>query len=155
MLLVLCLGIMFSTFLSSPVAVLATVSAVLVGFVGQFITALWTQEVYSGGPKVYGGGPIESLIRLVTQMNVMTDLDLNPIVLSVLKVTDWVLLTIMHSIASILPSFAALGRPAEYVAYNLNIYGDLLARHLLTTLVYVTAVTIVGYFFLKTREIAA
>ena len=53
------------------------------------------------------------------------------------------------------PISSGLGRAAEYVAYNFNFHDHLLARQCLTTLVYVTAITIVGYFFLKTREIAA
>ncbi len=148
MLMVVSLGVMFSTFLSSPVAMLATVSAVLIGFVGQFITDLWTG-------KAYGGGPTEALIRLVTQENLIQDLNVNHITQVVIKTVDYVLLTIMQSIASIVPNFAALGRPAEYVAYNFNIYGDMLARNGLTALVYVAALVVLGTFFLKTREIAA
>ena len=44
MVIVVCLGVMFSTFLSSPVAILATVSAVLLGFFSQFVRDLWTGE---------------------------------------------------------------------------------------------------------------
>ncbi len=148
MLLVVCLGVMFSTFLSSSVALLATVSAVLLGFVGQFVTELWTG-------KAFGGGPIEATVRLVTQANLMQALDLNHVTEVIIKTADKVLLTIMQSLASVVPNFAALGRTGEYVAYNFNIYGDLLARNCLSALVYVAALVILGTFFLKTREIAA
>ena len=61
----------------------------------------------------------------------------------------------MNAVAFVLPDFTSLGRTSTYLANSFNIYGDLLARHCLTTLLYVMAITIVGYFFLKTREIAA
>ena len=53
------------------------------------------------------------------------------------------------------PISRGLGRASEYVAYNFNFYDQLLARQCLTTFVYVTAIAIVGYFFMRTREIAA
>jgi hypothetical protein len=61
----------------------------------------------------------------------------------------------MHVMSGILPDFSGLGRAAQYVAFNFNFYDQLLARQCLTTFVYVTAISIIGYFFLKTREIAA
>jgi len=148
MVMVVCLGVMFSTFLSSPVALLTTMAAVLLGFVGQFVTDLW-----SG--KAFGGGPIEAFVRLVTQANLVQELDVNRVAKIIIKTADSLFLTTMQSLASIVPNFAALGRSTEYVAYNFNIYADLMARNCLTALVYVCAVVIIGTFFLKTREVAA
>ena len=150
MVIVICLGVMFSTFLSTPVAMLATLSAVLLGFFGQFIRDLWTGTAF-------GGGPVEALIRLVNQDNMVKPLEFGAgqFGVRVVKFFDNVLLTIMHSLSTVLPDFSSLGRATEYVAFNFNFYDQLLARQCLTTLVYVTAITIVGYFFLKTREIAA
>jgi hypothetical protein len=147
-LIVVCLGVMFSTFLSSAVAMMATLSAILLGFFSNFVSGIWTGETY-------GGGPVESLIRLVTQENVMQQLELPRIPLLAIKGIDFVLITIMNAVAVVLPDFTSLGRTSAYLANSLNIYGDLLARHFVTTLLYVLAITIVGYFFLKTREIAA
>lgn len=150
MIIVVCLGVMFSTFLSSPVAILATLASVLLGFFGQFVQNLW-----SG--KAFGGGPLEAMIRLVNQDNLTKPLEFGAgdIGVSVVKSIDMALLTVMNVLASVLPDFSGLSRAAEYVAYNFNFYDQLLARQCLTTLIYVTAITIVGYFFLKTREIAA
>lgn len=148
MLLVVCLGVMFSTFLSSPVALLATTSTVLLGFVGHFATELLTGEAF-------GGGPIEATVRLVTQANLVQALEVNRVTEWIIKSADYVLLTIMQSVASIVPHFSALGRSAEYVAYNFNIYGDLLARNCLTALLFAAALVVLGTFFLKTREVAA
>lgn len=150
MVIVVCLSVMFSTFLSTPVAMLATVSAILLGFFGTFVREMWTGEAY-------GGGPVESLIRLVNQDNVMTPLEFGTgeIGVQIVKFIDGTLLLVMQAMASVLPSFANLGRASEYVAYNFDFYNQLLARQCLTTFVYVTAIAIVGYFLLRTRELAA
>ncbi len=150
MVIVVCLGVMFSTFLSSPVAILATLSSIMLGFFGQFVRDLWTGVAF-------GGGPIESMIRLVTQDNMTKPLQFGAgqIGVRLVKFTDNILLTIMNAVATILPDFSGLGRAAEYVAYNLSYHDQLLARQFIMTLIYVTAISIVGYFFLKTREIAA
>jgi hypothetical protein len=148
MVLVVCLGVMFSTFLSSAVAMLATVAAILLGYFGQFVREMWTGEAF-------GGGPVESLVRLVTQANMIVELDVNVVTRTLLKYTDYVLLTIMHSLSAILPKFGALARPAEYVSYNFNIYGAMMARNATTVLLYALALIVVGTFFLKTRELAA
>ena len=58
--LVITLGVTFSTFLSGPVAMIATAGALLGGFFSDFMYRLSTQQTY-------GGGPFESLRRLVTQ----------------------------------------------------------------------------------------
>ena len=61
MVLVTGFGVTFSTFLSGPVALMATISAIVLGFFGQFVRDIAT------GDDVMGGGPIESFIRIVTQ----------------------------------------------------------------------------------------
>ena len=68
MLLVIALGVMFSTFLSGPVAMLATLGALLGGFFNDFMFRLATGQTY-------GGGPFESLIRLLTQQNVTAEME--------------------------------------------------------------------------------
>jgi hypothetical protein len=147
---VICLGVTFSTFLSTPVAILGTVSAVLLGFFGSFVRDLWSGEAF-------GGGPIEALIRLVNQDNLVKPLEFGTgdTGVQVVKFLDNILVAMMNVLSGILPDFSGLGRAAEYVAFNFNFYDQLLARQCLTTFVYVTAIAIIGYFFLRTREIAA
>jgi hypothetical protein len=147
---VICLGLTFSTFLSTPVAILGTVSAVLLGFFGSFV-----QDLYSG--EAFGGGPVESIIRLVNQDNVVKPLEFGAGEYGVqtVKILDKVLVAMMRVLSGVLPDFSSLGRAAEYVSYNFNFYDQLLARQCLTTLVYVISISMIGYFFLKTREIAA
>jgi hypothetical protein len=97
------------------------------------------------------------MIRLVNQANVMSDLEFGAgeIGVRIVKFIDGFLLIVMDSLSALLPDFSGLGRASEYVAYNFYFYDQLLARQCLTTLVYVTAIAIVGYFFMRTREVAA
>ncbi len=147
---VICLGVTLSTFLSTPVAILGTVSAILLGYFGSFVQDLWSGEAF-------GGGPIESLIRLINQDNVVKPLEFGTgdIGVQVVKFLDNILIAMMHVMSGVLPDFSGLGRAAQYVAFNFNFYDQLLARQCLTTFIYVTAISIIGYFFLRTREIAA
>jgi hypothetical protein len=147
MLLVTAFGVTFSTFLSGPVALMASISAIVLGFFGQFVRdiAMGTQ---------YGGGPIESFIRIITQNNVMTDLEMNAILVKIIKGMDGVLMHLLQAATYILPDYTQFDT-TEFVASGYNIFGSLVGQQLTMAVVYFTAVSIAGYFFLKTREIAA
>ena len=147
MLLVTSFGVTFSTFLSGPVAMLATISAVLLGFFGEFI-----RGVAKG--SVEGGGPLESVIRIVMQQNVMTDLEMNTILVHILKFSDQVLMRLLQAATYVLPDYRQFDTTA-FVADGYSIFPDLVAQQVVMAAVYGAVVTIVGYFCLKTREIAA
>jgi ABC-type transport system involved in multi-copper enzyme maturation permease subunit len=148
MLLVTSLGVTLSTFLSGPVAMMATLSIVGVGFFGQFI-----REVANG--VVHGGGPIEAAIRILLQQNVMTDLDnQNSIVIRVVEGMDAVLMRVMQAATYALPDFTQFDT-VMFVADGYSIFPSLVGQQVTMALVYFVVVTIVGYFCLKTREIAA
>jgi len=147
MLLVTGFGVTFSTFLSGPVALMASISAIVLGFFGQFVRdiAMGTQ---------YGGGPIESFIRIIIQQNVMTDLEMNTIVTKIIKGMDAILMHVLQAATYILPDYTQFDT-TEFVASGYNIFASVVGQQLVMALVYFTAVSIAGYFFLKTREIAA
>ena len=147
MLLVTSFGVTFSTFLTGSVAMLATLSAVVLGFFGQFV-----RDVYTGA--AHGGGPIESLIRMITQQNITTDLEVTGIIAQVVKGADWVLMSLMTAGTYVLPNYRQFDT-AGFVADGYNIFGDLVAQQLTMAVVYSVVVGTIGYFFLKTREIAA
>jgi ABC-type transport system involved in multi-copper enzyme maturation permease subunit len=147
MLLVTSFGVTFSTFLTGSVAMLATMSAVVLGFFGQFV-----RDVYTGA--AHGGGPIESLIRMITQQNITTDLEMTGILAQVIKGADWVLMSLLTAATYVLPNYRQFDT-AEFVADGYNIFGDLVAQQVTMAAVYFVVVGVVGYFFLKTREIAA
>lgn len=148
MVIIICFGVMFSTFLTGPVAMISTLAALTLGFFGSFATGALTGEIV-------GGGPIEALIRTLTQQSPTIPIDLgSPLLEGTIKFIDQGALSILSALTSALPNFQALNT-SDFVAYGINIFGDLVARHGVITLGYLALTTIIGYFFLKTREFAA
>jgi ABC-type transport system involved in multi-copper enzyme maturation permease subunit len=148
MVIVICFGVMFSTFLSAPVAIIATISFIVLGFFGGFV-----DQILSG--KVEGGGPVEALIRIPLQSGSGVQLDLgNPALENAIRLIDRGILYIVLTFKSAIPNFSQLGT-ADFVAYGVNLFGGLLARHLTICAGYFLLTGIVSYFFLKTREMAA
>lgn len=153
MLICTALGVMFSTFLSGPVALLAAVSMLLVGQFREFISRLFTSQVTGDATIVPGGGPIESLYRIVTQTSITLELDPTPAV-QAMKVLDTILLAPMRLAAGLFPSLSSLGT-SDFVAGGFDIPGDLLGAHAAETAGYVLAFFVVGVFCLKAREVAS
>jgi hypothetical protein len=147
MIIVTCFGVMFSTFLSWPVAVMATISVVVLGFFGQF-----ARDVATG--VMMGGGPIESFIRMLTQANVQTDLEMHWLLVNIVKGLDAGLMYFMYAATYVLPDFRQFDS-SRFVADGYNIYSDIVAQQVTLGLVFAVVVSLIGYFFLKTREIAA
>ena len=145
MVIVIAIGVSASALLNGPVAMLLTVSFILLGFFREFFVGVATGEEY-------GGGPVESLVRLVTQQNVMSPLKAGgaePIVQGV----DWVLQRIMLSIAQVLPDFSAIST-VNFAAYGYDVPADRVFQDLTTCLAYIVGLAVVGYFLLRTREVA-
>jgi hypothetical protein len=147
MLLVTCFGVMFSTFLSGPIALLATISGVVMGLCGQFI-----RNVATGVEQ--GGGPVESFIRLVSQQNQTTDLEgINPIALTIMKGFDSTLMFFMYGLTYLLPDLTQFDS-SQFVANGIDIYPAIMFQQMTLAAVYATCATIAGYYFLRSREIA-
>jgi len=147
------LGVMFSTFLSGPVALLATMAMLLVGQFREFIARLFTSQVTGDSSLVPGGGPIESLYRIVTQTSITLELDPTPAV-QAMKTADTLLLAPLRLAAGLFPSLSTLGT-SDFVAGGFDIPANLLAAHAAETLGYVAAFVVAGVFCLKAREVAS
>ncbi|MEX0818972.1 MAG: ABC transporter permease [Pirellulaceae bacterium] len=147
MVMVTSFGVMFSTFLSGAVAMMATLSSIVVGYFSNFIfgVATGSQE---------GGGPIESFIRIVTQQNVQVDLEMGKAPTSIVQGFDMVFMMFMQAMTGMLPDYGKF-TTTQYVAYGYNIDGTLMSIQLLTAFCYVFVVSLIAYYLLKTREIAA
>jgi ABC-type transport system involved in multi-copper enzyme maturation permease subunit len=145
MILVTAFGVMFSTFLSGPVALMATVSAIVLGFFGSFVMDLAYENVK-------GGGPVESLIRIVKQSNMTTEMD-EGMTRTVVKSVDAVLLKVMEAFTRLLPDFSTFDN-ANFLAHGYNVPDGQVLSQILATLGYLLAVFIVGYFFLRAREVS-
>lgn len=151
MVLVICLGVLFSTFLSGPVAMLATIGSIVVGFFADFVVGvvMGVQQIEGG---LEGGGPVEALIRTVTQRNMTSPLD-EGLTRTVAKTLDRALSYMMDAAVTVLPDFTSYSN-VSWVAYGFNIPGDEVLKNLVACLAYVFGAFVAGYFFLRMREVA-
>lgn len=146
MVIVTSFAVMFSTFLNGAVAMLATVAAICLGFFANFVMGLFTGVVE-------GGGPSESMVRMFTQKNVIIELEPG-VTTSVIKGFDFITTLFMAGICTLLPDYGGFNN-SDFVANGFDINNGIILRHFVITMAYVAVLTTVGYFFLKTREIAA
>ena len=153
MLLVTAMGVMFSTFLGGPLALFATLAVVMVGQFREFIQRLFESQVTGDSSIVPGGGPIESLYRIVTQESITVELAPSPAV-QIMKTFDTFLLAPMRLLAGIFPSLSSLGT-SDFVAGGFDIPFDLVAEHGMETIGYLLAFFIAGAFCLRAREVAS
>ena len=137
----------------APVALVASVAVLLVGQFREFIARLFQSQLTGDATIATGGGPIESLYRIVSQTSITLELDPTPAV-QAMKLVDMVLLAPMRVAAGIFPSLSTLGT-GDFVAGGFYIPGDLLAAHAAETLAYVAAFCIAGAFCLRAREVAS
>lgn len=144
MLLVIALGVMFSTFLSGPVAMLATLGALLGGFFNNFMYRLATGQTY-------GGGPFESLIRMLTQQNQTSEMEPG-LRTTVAQSLDQVASGGLWVMSKILPDFGRFNF-AEYVASGFDISGDTILTFACRAFAFALPVFVAGYLCLKNREI--
>jgi hypothetical protein len=153
MLLVTAMGVMFSTFLGGPLALFATLSVVMVGQFREFIQRLFESQITGDSTIAPGGGPIESLYRIVTQESITIELAPSPAV-QIMKTVDTFLLAPMQLLAGIFPSLSSLGT-SDFVAGGFDIPFDLVAEHGMETFGYLLAFFIAGAFCLRAREVAS
>lgn len=145
MVLVIAIGVTCSTLVNAPVAMMFTIAFITLGFFRQFFI-----DVAIG--KQVGGGPLESLYRIVTQMNQTSPLP-EGFGTQLIASIDTVLKMMMQSITYILPDFRSFST-VDYVAYGYNIPMNQLTQDLIVCGTYVLGLFIIGYFLLRTREVA-
>ena len=138
-------GVMCSTILSGPVAMMMTLSILVLGIYKDFIVSVAIGETQ-------GGGPVESLVRILTQDGLAVELDVGIATFAV-KVFDAASLFLMRAFTSLIPDFGDLST-VSYVIDGFNISSNLVAQHLTTCLAYLVGLFVVGYFLLRSREVA-
>jgi hypothetical protein len=153
MTMVIAFGVMFSTFLSGPVAMVATAVCVLLGFSAEQIYD--TRHYIDDTTVENGGGPIEALVRILQQDAMTTQLDVEAFAGKVIKTLDAGIVYVLDATATALPNLPKMVGTAEYAASGFDIFGALLGRHTVATAGYVLLAFLISYFFLKSREIAA
>jgi ABC-type transport system involved in multi-copper enzyme maturation permease subunit len=154
MVLVIGFGVMFSTFLNGPVAMMATMSILIGGLFAQPISQMLADYSLrqAGGESVSGGLMFESIYRMVMHSPMTTDLDPG-IGATILQGLDTMVYVLLWVVTSLLPDLPALS-DVDWVAYGFNIPLNNLAIHVVTALAYLVPLFVTGYFFLKLREVA-
>lgn len=145
MVLIIAFGVMFSTFLSGPIAMLTTVGVLIAGLFRQFML-----EVATG--QNLGGGPLESLVRVIRQSNVTDPMEAG-LRTTVLKGVDKVLEQVLGAVTATLPDFSIFDY-SRFVAYGFDIPTKLVGVQSTTMLAFLLPVFVIGYFSLKMREVA-
>ena len=145
MVLVIAFGVMFSTFLSGPVAMIATLGALLGGFFSDSMARLAVGDVV-------GGGPVESLSRILSQDNMVTELDPG-MGTNVTIMADAVLQFGLRIMSAILPPFADFSY-SDYLAYGFDVSWNVLLVRTVTAVGFLLPLFVAGYLFLRNREVA-
>ena len=146
MLILLSFGILFSTFLSGPVAMFSTFGVMIAAFCRELLMNIaFMREL--------GGGPFEAWERLITHENLMSDLS-NTFGTYLIKFFDLLASGLLCFIGMVIPSFTQYDIYTNYVASGFNIPFNTLAVHGLTTLAYVGPLFVVAYLILRGREVA-
>lgn len=145
MMFIIAVSVMFSTFLSGIVSMVAVLSTIVLGCFGALIS-----ELREGVMK--GGGPIESIYRIYSQMNQMTPMD-EGVAKTVIKALDATFLETVQYLSYLVPDFTRMDFSEPLVAgFNINAAPFWIATTM--GLVFISMTVVIGYFILKTREIA-
>jgi hypothetical protein len=145
MVLILSVGVMFSTFLSGSVALLATAFVIIVGLFSSYIVEL-------GNGKMIGGGPLEAAERILSQENMISELEPG-LRTNTIKATDEAISLGMRYFSAVVPEIndCFFGR---HLAFGFNVGYDLMTRCILRELGFVLPVLLLGFICLRQREVA-
>jgi hypothetical protein len=146
MLVLISFGVLFSTFLSGPVAMISTVSVMITGFAKAFMVEI-------GLNRILGGGPFESFYRLLIQQNMVVDLPTS-FSTSFIKASDQVFSLFIRLIGQAIPPFSEYAIYNKAVVSGFDIPVNWLMNHTLMTLAYAVPIFVVAYLILSNREVA-
>ena len=141
------IGVFAGTFLSWPVALLFTVAFFVAGHAASSILTDFYRTT------LLGGGPFESLIRLLSHDNQVNDLSPTFGVV-VAKTFDSIVMPVMARMVFLIPNLASLD-VSNTVAEGFAVSFPSVVSNTLVALAYVLPFSIGGYFILKNREVAA
>ena len=140
-------GLFAGTFLSWSVAFLLTLAV----FVGGQLAIGFLDQVNQQG--IIGGGPFESLIRLLGHENLERQLESTPAVMAA-KSFDLFRTPILTRLIYVVPNISALD-VTNQVAQGFAVTPSTLIGQILLGLAYALPLTAFAYYIFKNREIAA
>jgi hypothetical protein len=141
------IGVCAGTFLSWPVALLTTIAFFVAGQLAFAFLVDFSRQA------ILGGGPFESLIRILTHDNQMSELTPTAgVVLA--KTLDSLVMPVMSMLVYLVPNFQALD-VSNMVADGFMVSWRTIILNTLLALAYVLPFSFAGYLILKNREVAA
>jgi hypothetical protein len=156
MLIVICCGVVFSTFVSAPVALLATAGFLFLGlytqFVGDLVTSQLDFEETARGKAYYGGGPVESLYRIVTQTGVTLPLE-KTFGVKLMRAVDTPLLWLMRGVNQGVPNFDEYNT-LSIVGQGFDIPNALIWSLTFKAFFFCLVAFLLGLGFMRLREVA-
>lgn len=141
------IGVFAGTFLSWPVALLTTIAF----FVGGQVAFSYLQEFAFQAQT--GGGPFESLYRLLSHDNQMNDLTPTVAVVTA-RTLDSLVMPVMSRLVYVVPNFASLD-VSNTVADGFAVTNAKVLGNTLMAIAYALPFSIAGFFILRKREVAA
>lgn len=141
------IGVFAGTFLSWPVALLTTIAF----FIGGQVAFNYLQEFAFQAQT--GGGPFESLYRLLSHDNQMSDLTPTVAVVTA-KTLDSLIMPVMSRLVYVVPNFASLD-VSNSVADGFAVTDSKVIGNALMAFAYALPFSVAGFFVLKNREVAA
>lgn len=142
----LAIAITFSTYLAGVLSFLMAMCIFILGFFLDFI------REFANGQNI-GGGPLESLARLIKNSNATAQLDETPTVRA-LQGADGGIRWAWRRMANVIPDVDRYGL-TDYVAQGFSIGPEFILINFLTLIAYVLPWLVAAYYMLKAREIAA
>lgn len=144
-LLVIAVGVMFSTFLSGPVAMIATLGTLIGGLFNDFMYRLATQQTF-------GGGPTESLKRLISQTGITAEMEPG-LSTTVVRTLDQPAEFVLWLLSHVLPSFGQFSF-SGYVSNGFDIPGSTILAYTCRAFAFLLPVFVLAYLCMKNREVA-
>ncbi|MGL6195711.1 MAG: hypothetical protein ACRC2T_12920, partial [Thermoguttaceae bacterium] len=146
MLLVIAFGVLFSTFLSGPVTMVATLGIMITGFFKQMLLNIGLLEFL-------GGGPVEALVRIISHQNLVQDLQ-NNFATAFIKAIDRIYGAFIALFGQAIPPLSDYSLYYDALANGFNISPNWMIQNGLMTFSYLLPLYIVAYIILSNREIA-
>jgi hypothetical protein len=144
---VVMIGVAASCFLKGPIATLLTFAVLIVG---QGFREM-IEKIVTG--QSLGGGPIESIYRMVTHMNQTVGLELSKPVERVIKVTDQGVENGLWLVQQTFPNLTYFNM-SPYVAKGFDVdFRAAILPAIAVTVAFLVPCVLLGYYALKLREL--
>jgi len=146
MLMVIAFGVLLSTFLGGPVTMVSLFGVMVAGFSRRLLLSVALGENL-------GGGALESLMRMLTQQNLMEDMN-KGMAAAFIIMLDKVAGVFLVVLGQVIPPLYDFTNYETALQRGFDVPLNWMLVHGLTTFGYVLPIFLVGYIILKNREVA-